>query len=184
MLQRQGSAPCLHGLLGVLRRRLRGRRSWQGRVGCYRRSLEEGCVRRLCFALCSAASASFRTHPCWPLLRPAICRRCPRASANKPWACWCSSDAPNEHQPPVPIAHLGPRLCALICEPRDVPGVLSGVIGTKWPRGWVNWLFVRTNRNLLPAPPSRGMRVYASLPWLGIVLSRTDRRNKTSWPQW
>ena len=40
-------------LLGVLR----GLRSWQGRVGCYRRPLEEDRVRWLRFALCSAASA-------------------------------------------------------------------------------------------------------------------------------
>ena len=56
------------------------------------------------------------------------------------------------------------------CEPRNVPGVLPGVIGTEQSRIWVVCSYARAG-TLLPAPPSRGMGVFASLPWLGIVLS-------------
>ena len=35
------------------------------------------------------------------------CRNCLRVCASKPRACWCSSDAPYEHQRPSPIAHFG-----------------------------------------------------------------------------
>ena len=67
-------------------------------------------------------------------------------------ACWCSSDALYEHQPPVPIAHFGGRLRVTTCERRDVPGVLPGVIGTEQSRGWV-WLFVCTSRNPTSGTP-------------------------------
>ena len=99
-------------LLGVLR----GRRSWQGHVGCHRRPLEEGRARRLRFALCTAASAPFlpwrrreHTHAGFLRSHVPIYRGCLRASSTKSCASWCSSDAPYEHQPPVPIAHFGGR---------------------------------------------------------------------------
>ena len=73
-------------------------------------------------------------------------------SLSKPCASWCSSDALYEHQPPVPIAHFGPRLRALICESRGVPGVLSW---GDWDRTapWLGWLFVRTSRNPTSGTP-------------------------------
>ena len=56
------------------------------------------------------------------------------------------------------------------CEPRDVPGVLPGVIGTERLRGWVGCSCAQAGTPL-PAPPSRGTRVCAMLSWPGIVLS-------------
>ena len=128
--------PAMPRLLRVLR----GRRSWQGHMGWYRRPPEESRVQRTRFALCSAASAPglssmarTRTHPRRFPSMPLTCRQCLCASASKACACRCSSDAPYvyEHQPPVPIAHFGPRLRAPTCRPHDVPGVLPGVIGTE-----------------------------------------------------
>ena len=126
------------------------------------------CLHR---RLCSLSSiAPTRTHPRRLPAKPPTYRRLSPASPSKPCASWCSSDAPYEHQPPVPIAHFGPRLRALVCESRDVPGVLPGVIGTERRRGWVGCSCAQAG-TLLPAPPSRGMRVCAMLPWPGIVLS-------------
>ena len=159
-------------LLGVLR----GRRSWQGHVGWSWRPPTQYRLRRELFAVCTAASAPFlpwrrREHTHAGFLRShRPTGGLSRASSSKPCACWCSSDAPYEHQPPVPIAHFGGRLHVTTCEPCDVPGVLPGVIGTERFRIWAVCSYARAG-TLLPAPPSRGMGVFASLPWLGIVLS-------------
>ena len=121
--------------------------------------------------LCSLSSmAPSRTHPRRLPAKPPTYRRLSPASSSKPCACWCSCDAPYEHQPPVPIAHFGGRLHVTTCEPRNMPGVLPGVIGTEQSRIWVVCSYARAG-TLLPAPPSRSMGVFASLPWLGTVLS-------------
>ena len=159
-----------------LLRVFRVRRSWQGRVGCYWRPPEEDCVRRERFALCSAASAPSLP---WCRVKRTLGGFRPRVSASKKTcACWCSSDAPYEHQRPSPIAHFGGRLRVTTCkprnmptcEPRNVPGVFPAVIGTERPRGWDVCSCTRAG-TLLQVPPSRGTRDYASLSWPGIVLS-------------
>ena len=106
--------------------------------------------------LCSLSSMTpTRTRPCRLPSMPLTYRRCPHASASKPCACCCSSGAPYEHQPPVPIAHFGGRLRVTTCKPCDVPGVLPGVIGTERSRSWAVSSYAQAE-TLLPAPPSHG----------------------------
>ena len=159
-----------------LLRVLRGRRSWQGHVGCHRRPLEEDRARRLHFAVCTAASAPFlpwrrREHTHAGFLRsprptgsfqlPVRLNLVP--SGARPMRRTSTS-------PPSPSRISEADFTGTPSETGDLTRVVSGIIGAERLHGWGVWSCTRAGTPL-PAPPSRGTRVCAMLSWPGIVLS-------------
>ena len=152
-----------------LLRVLRGRRSWQGHVGCHRRPLEEDRVRRLRFALCTAASAPFlpwrrRKHTHAGFLRshrPAgvaymRVRVEPVPAGARPMRRTSTS-------PPSPSRISDLDYAPSSASPATCPGSFLGLLGrTERSRSWVLCSCARAG-TLLPAPHSRGTRVCAML---------------------
>ena len=151
-----------------LLRVLRGRRSWQGHVGCHRRPLEEDRARRLRFALCTAASAPFlpwrrlehthagflRSHRSTGVAYVRV-RVNPVPAGARPMRRTSTSPPPIS---PSPSRISEADFTGTPSETGDLTRVVSEVIGAERLHGWGVWSCTRAGTPL-PAPPSRGMRV-------------------------
>ena len=137
-------------LLGVLR----GRRSWQGPVGCHRRPLEEDRVRRLRFALCSAASAPSlpwrrREHTHAGFLRSHASTGVAYVRVRvKPVPAGARPMRRTSTSPPSPSRISDLDYAPSSASPATCPG-------SDWDRTapWLGWLFVRTSRNPTSGTP-------------------------------
>ena len=142
----------------------------------HRRPLEEDRVRRLRFALCTAASAPFlpwrrREHTHAGFLRShrptgaAYVRV--RLNLVLPGA---RPMRRTSTSPPSPSRISEADFTGTPSKTGDLTRVVSGIIGAERLHSWGVWSCTRAGTPL-PAPPSRGTRVCAMLSWLRIILS-------------